>query len=121
MGPPTSTRETASVANHDAKCERTKEEDKFSSTVTGKSYRVKATASCKMSNVVYLIECHQCRKQYVGEMENPFHKQMNGHRSDIRHRQMDKPVAEHFKGAIISKIKKIFFVCKITFIMTSSL
>ena len=34
--------------------------------------------------------------QYVGETENPLHIRMNGHRSDIRTKKVDKPVAAHF-------------------------
>jgi len=38
------------------------------------------------------------RKQYyyVGETENALHIRLNGHRSDIRTKKTDKPVAEHF-------------------------
>ena len=72
--------------------------DKFNSSVTGKIYQVKATANCKTSNVVYLIECKKCRKQYVGETENALHVRMNGHRSDIKHRRLEKPVAKHFNS-----------------------
>jgi predicted GIY-YIG superfamily endonuclease len=35
------------------------------------------------SNVVYLLECHVCGSQYVGESVQPFNKRMNGHRSDL--------------------------------------
>ena len=34
--------------------------------------------------------------QYVGETENALHIRMNGHRSDIRTRKMDKLVTAHF-------------------------
>ena len=56
----------------------------FNSSTTGKSCKVKATVNCKTSNVLYMIECKQCGKQYVGETENVLHIQMNGHRSDIQ-------------------------------------
>ena len=48
------------------------------------------------SNVIYLIECARCRKQYVGEMENPVHLRMNGHRSDYYRSVPDKFIAIHF-------------------------
>ena len=57
----------------------------FKSSVTGNTYPIKATANCKTANVVYVIECRKCKKQYVGETENALHIQMNGHRSDIKH------------------------------------
>ena len=34
------------------------------------------------------------KKQYVGETENALHIRMNGHRSDIKHRRLEKPVAK---------------------------
>jgi hypothetical protein len=33
-----------------------------------------------MRAVVYLLDCHVCGSQYVGESINPFNKRMNGHR-----------------------------------------
>ena len=66
------------------------------SSVTGKEYPVKATANCKTSNVVYVIECKRCKKQYVGETENALHIGMNGHRLEFEHQWLDKPVASHF-------------------------
>ena len=48
--------------------------------------------------VVYVIECIKCKKQYVGETENALHIRMNGHRSDIKHRRLEKPVATHFNS-----------------------
>ena len=68
----------------------------FSSAVTGVEFRARTTADCKTSNVVYLIECRKCKKQYVGETENPLHLRLNGHRSDYYRRLPDKPVGMHF-------------------------
>jgi len=34
--------------------------------------------------------------QYVGETQNPLHIHLNGHRSDIRNKGLEKPVAAHF-------------------------
>ena len=68
----------------------------FTSTVTNERFRANVDATCKSSNVVYLIECNQCKKQYVGETENPLHLRVNGHRSDYYRKLPDKPVAAHF-------------------------
>ena len=68
----------------------------FNSTTTGAQFRAKATADCGTSNVVYLIECRRCAIQYVGETENALHVRLTGHRSDIKHRRIEKPVAKHF-------------------------
>ena len=66
------------------------------STTTGERFRVKATANCLTRNVVYVLECTKCSIQYVGETENALRVRLTGHRSDIRHRRTEKPVARHF-------------------------
>ena len=69
---------------------------RFRSTTTGEEFRVKATADCRTSNVVYLIECTRCSIQYVGETGNALRVRLTGHRSDINHLRSDLPVAKHF-------------------------
>ena len=55
---------------------------------------------CTTENVVYLISCSSCNKQYVGETKGPLNKRMNGHRDDWRHRRFERsPTAEHFHSA----------------------
>ena len=53
---------------------------KFCSAVTGSVFHVRATATCKTKNIIYLFECEVCGIQYVGETENALHIRMNGHR-----------------------------------------
>ena len=43
-----------------------------------------------------LSECKCCHLQYVGETKNPLHIRLNGHRNDIKHHNIEKPVAAHF-------------------------
>ena len=68
------------------------------STSTGQSFKVRATATCKTENVIYLIQCNHCQMQYVGETRNPLHIRLNAHRHDIRHKKNDKLVGAHFSG-----------------------
>ena len=68
----------------------------FKRAVTGENFWAKVTANRKTSNLIYLMECRLCNKQYVGETKNPLHLRMNGHRSDYHRKLSDKPVAEHF-------------------------
>ena len=51
----------------------------FSSHLTTKVFKVKFSASYKSSNVIYLITCRRCGLQYVGEMGQPLHMNVNGH------------------------------------------
>ena len=60
--------------------------DEFSSHTTGKSFKVKIRASCKSSNVIYLIMCRRCGQLYVGETGQPFHLRVNGRRLTSRTR-----------------------------------
>ena len=72
----------------------------FSSHTTGQSYKVKFRASCKSSNLVYLVTCRRCGLQYVGETSQPLHVRISGNRSDITHWRTDlSPVAEHFNSS----------------------
>ena len=66
--------------------------------VTGETFRILASAICKTRNVIYLMQCLRCRKQYVGETENSFHIRLNGHKSDIKNHQIEKPVPAHFSS-----------------------
>ena len=60
---------------------------------------VKFSASCKPSNVIYLITCKRCGLEYVGDTGQPLHTRVNGHRYDIAHqRTKESPVAEHFNS-----------------------
>ena len=73
--------------------------DEFSSHTTGKVFKVNFRASCKSSNVIYLITCRRCGLQYVGETGQALHMRLNGHRYDITHRRTEEsPVAEHFNS-----------------------
>ena len=76
---------------------------------------MKATADCRTKNVVYLIQCAKCSIQYVGETENALRIRLTGHRSDINHHRLDRPVAHHFnqphhslKDLTIMVIEKIY-------------
>ena len=51
-------------------CQNIKTVDTFMSSIIWREYRVKTTANCKTSNVVYVIKCNKRKLQYVGEMEN---------------------------------------------------
>ena len=73
--------------------------DKFASHTTGQRYKVKGHSSCKSSNVIYLIECKKCGCQDVGEIGQPLHCRINGHRFDITHQRTDEsPVVVHFNN-----------------------
>ena len=55
----------------------------FTSTVTRVRYPIRYSATCSTSNIVYLITCTRCRKQYVGITTKSLRTRINQHRSNI--------------------------------------
>ena len=73
--------------------------DEFSGHTTEKVFKVKFSASCKSSNVIYLIMRRRCGLQYVGETGQQLHMWVNGHRYAIaQQRTEESPVAAHFNS-----------------------
>ena len=64
---------------------------------SGATVRPRQNTDCTTENIVYLISCSSCNKQYVRETKGPLNKRMNGHPDDWRHRRFERsPTAEHF-------------------------
>ena len=62
-------------------------------------FKINFAASCKSSNIIYLITCRRCGQQYVGETGQLLHCRINGHRFNITHRNTEEsPVVLHFNG-----------------------
>ena len=57
---------------------------------------IQSTHYCHLQDQEHLIECKKYLKQYVGEADNTLHIQLNGHRSDVKTKKTEKPVAAHF-------------------------
>ena len=83
------------------------------------SLQIYHESNCKSRNVIYLLECTLCSKQYVGKSEWPFNFRLNNYRHRIKSTDYDKllPVEQHFrlsnhdfardaKFTIIEKIEK---------------
>ena len=64
-------------------CKHMQHSSSYTSKVTGKQYTIFCTVNCKSANVIYILECSVCGLQYVGDSKQPFHKRLNGHRSDL--------------------------------------
>ena len=58
-------------------------------------YRIFGCLNCQSDNLVYAIECKNCRNMYIGETEQTFAKRLHKHLSDIR-TEKETAVAEHF-------------------------
>ena len=57
---------------------------------SGASVKLKRQTNCISENVIYLITCTQCGKQYVGETKRVLNERMNGHRSDWTKRRFQR-------------------------------
>ena len=73
--------------------------DTFCFSATGKQYKINFDFDCNSSNVVYLLECRVCHKQYVGSTVTPFRIRFNNYKlGDSRYRAgIQTPQAEFFK------------------------
>ena len=80
---------------HSKCCRHMQRSSLYTSKVTGKQYKIFCTVNCKSANIIYILECFVCCLQYVGESKQPFHKRLNGHRSDLTKKPF-LPVSQHF-------------------------
>ena len=76
-------------------CHYVAHKNSFKSFVTNKIYKIKGQMNCLTSNIIYIIECIKCGKQYVGQTSNTLRKRFTNHLSDIRNNN-NKPVSNHF-------------------------
>lgn len=67
----------------------------FKSTKNLQKFTIRGRLTCKSANVIYLITCKNCRKQYVGETGRSIKDRINDHLSAIRLKK-PTPVGSHF-------------------------
>lgn len=56
----------------------------FQSSKTKKQYRIRLPFSCTSKNIIYLITCSRCKKQYVGQTTTMLKERINRHTAAIR-------------------------------------
>lgn len=66
-----------------ATCNHLNTSNYFTSTTTRKSYRIRHPFTCNSKNIIYLITCSKCKKQYIGNTRNSLRERINHHRSSI--------------------------------------
>lgn len=64
-------------------CQHLQCQTSFTSTKTKISYPIRHHLSCTSSNIVYLITCSKCKKQYVGMTTKQLNTRLNHHRTAI--------------------------------------
>ena len=69
--------------------------EKLSSHASVEVFEMKIKASCKSSNIIYLITCRRCGQNYVGKTGQLLHHRRNGHCHDIMQGRTEvSPVAD---------------------------
>lgn len=72
-----------------------KTKDSFKSTNTDLNYNLNTAMNCNSTNLVYMITCNKCGKQYVGETGRQLKTRFTEHLNDVS-KKKDTAVADHF-------------------------
>ena len=80
-------------------CTRLATTGRATSTQTGRSYSVPQGGCCESSNLIYLLTCDLCDKQYVGQTKRPLRDRLREHFRYISNRNIDQPLGRHFAQA----------------------
>lgn len=78
-----------------AQCNNTFKTSFFCHPRTGRKYSIKSVITCVSTHVVYLIRC-PCGIGYVGKTSRQLKQRISEHKSSIRRKDMNYPVAAHF-------------------------
>lgn len=77
-------------------CDQLKESHDYVSFQTSKRYTIPKIFSCDSTNVIYLLECSHCFKQYIGETHTKVSTRMRHHRKHSK-THIDRPIYAHLK------------------------
>ena len=88
--------------------------DSFTSSTFNATFQLKDSLTCKTTNIIYLITCGKCNKQYIGETSRCLSERLTDHRSCILNKKQT-PIAVHFNepGHSISRDLKALTIDKI--------
>ena len=74
-------------------------QNKYTFSATKEERHINDTLNCKSKNLIYLIECKKCAKQYIGETKRQRNERFGEHRCSIlnhHHLINPTPVSTHF-------------------------
>ena len=57
---------------------------------------INTAATCQTSNVVYMIGCLKCDKQYIGETNKTINQRFQQHKGYVNNKKTDKATGAHF-------------------------
>ena len=76
-------------------CQVLEESDQFLSRMTGEKYKIRQDISCKSENIIYLVNCKNCRMQGVGSCKS-FAKRVSNYISSIERKSPGCKIEQHF-------------------------
>ena len=76
-------------------CQVLEENDQFLSRTTGERYKIRQDISCKSENIIYLVNCKNCRMQGVGSCKD-FAKRVSNYISSIERKSPGCKIEQHF-------------------------
>ena len=65
--------------------------------VTNLSFKFRSDLNCNSSNIIYMIHCEGCGKQYIGQTKRSLRCRFNNHRYDIEN-ERQSVVSSHFNN-----------------------
>ena len=72
-------------------------------------FTIKNSFTCASSNLIYVIRCNGCKKDYIGQTGNTLRKRFTVHRQQIRHKEIRMiNVNEHLDLCVSNKSPKYY-------------
>ena len=80
---------------------------KVKATANNFTVDINASVNCQTKNVIYLVGCHKCPAQYVGQTERTLQTRFSEHKGYVANNKLHKATGSHFnsKGHKISDMK----------------
>ena len=77
------------------------------SRISKRSYKTRGNANCNTQYTIYLIQCRQCGRQYVGQTAQPLKKRILKHINAIKDKNRPGTLHEHFRAGKCSNTKNL--------------
>lgn len=76
-------------------CTDVNENSIVTSNTTKFSFKIRQNLNCNSQNIIYLIECKECEKQYIGQTKRSLRFRTYNHINDINHHLTRKTTVSH--------------------------
>ena len=78
-------------------CDNLKETERFTNTITGKTFKINHKLNCNDKFLLYLLTCNVCLKQYVGQTVKEFRNRSNNYNNNGRkYQEYGTCMQQHF-------------------------